>query len=55
MGSIGNEIARQLELFWSRLISERAIPAGAIRDQLNGAQLPPTGNTGQGYTPDRTP
>lgn len=34
-----------------RDLLERKIPAGAIRDQLPGGALPPTGNTGTGYTP----
>lgn len=30
---------------------ERGLPAGAIRDQVPAATLPPGGNTGSGYTP----
>lgn len=31
---------------------DRGLPADRVKNQLPGRTLPPTGNTGQGYTPD---
>lgn len=46
MGAIGNRINKTIEDFWARVISERQIPAGSIRDQLQPAQIPPAPSDG---------
>lgn len=46
-----NALMRAIEDWWEATI-QKGIPAAALRDQLPPNVIPPTGNTGQGYTPD---